>query len=71
MSAPASKPPERWPARLVRALAAWLRFLNGDTAYARYREHFARRHPGATPLSRAEFFRAETDRRWQGVRRCC
>ena len=61
-------------ARLKRwrdAVRVWLHWLNGDTAYARYREHACRAHPDQPPLSHAEFFRQETERRWHGVRRCC
>ena len=58
-------------ARLAAALASWLRWLNGDTAYARYRAHAQSAHPGRAPLTRAEFFREETERRWGGIRRCC
>ncbi len=63
-----------WPERLRRgraALRAWLAFLNGDAAYGAYRAHLATHHPEATPLDRAAFFRAEQDRRWNSVRRCC
>ncbi len=53
-------------------LRDYLRFLNGDTAYARYLAHWQQAHAGAgTPLSRANFFNQETDRRWSSVRRCC
>lgn len=58
-------------ARWRRAVASWLRWLNGDTAYLRYLEHARAAHPGKQPLSRAAFYREETERRWNGVRRCC
>lgn len=59
-------------ARVLDALKAWLAYLNGDAAYARYLAHWQHAHPDAgTPLSRAQFFREETARRWNGVRRCC
>lgn len=52
---------------------AWrtLREVSGDDAYERYLAH--RRTPDTPdpPLSRAEFFRAEQRRKWDGVRRCC
>lgn len=56
----------------ARLVSAW-RELNGDAGYARYlaehaRAHAAHEHP---PLSRAAFYRAEVERRWNGVRRCC
>jgi uncharacterized short protein YbdD (DUF466 family) len=58
------------------ALASCWRLLRtacGDDAYERYlahwREHHA--HENRPPLSRREFFRAELERRWNGVKRCC
>ena len=65
----------RW---IMLTLAVWaglrdyLRFLNGDTAYAHYLSHRQADHHGAgAPLSRGEFFKRETERRWASVRRCC
>lgn len=59
-------------ARLLLTLRKILRLLNGDTAYARYLEHWRMTHTGeGEPMSRAEFFTTETARRWNGVRRCC
>lgn len=57
----------------VRLLWQGLRQLSGEDAYERYLEHFARYHnePGATPLTKAEFFKRRQDRKWQGVNRCC
>jgi uncharacterized short protein YbdD (DUF466 family) len=50
----------------------YLRFLNGDTAYANYLAHWDQAHSSTdVPLSRADFFKQETDRRWCSVRRCC
>lgn len=57
--------------RLLDGLRQWLRWLNGDSAYEAYLRHCARRHPGQPVLDRAAFFRAETARRWNGIRRCC
>ncbi|MGD0960242.1 MAG: YbdD/YjiX family protein [Methylomonas sp.] len=47
--------------------------LNGDDAYRRYLIHWARHHAeqGQPALSRKEFFAAETQRKWNGVKRCC
>lgn len=49
------------------------RRLSGDDAYERYlahwREHHA--HDGGQPLSRQAFFKAEQERKWNEVRRCC
>ena len=53
---------------------AWrtLRELSGDDAYERYLAHRRTRHPSDAPApSRAEFFRADQERRWDGVKRCC
>ncbi|MGD9601321.1 MAG: CstA-like transporter-associated (seleno)protein [Gammaproteobacteria bacterium] len=66
----APEPPPR-----LHALWAWvreyLRFLNGDSAYARYVAHFRAIHGDGMPLTRGEFHRRELERRWSGVRRCC
>ena len=57
--------------------AAWNRFwaglrsITGDDAYERYLEHCRDRHPGVVPLDRGTFYRAELDRRWKEVNRCC
>lgn len=74
MSAPDSSIPES--ANVLRSLLenlrGYLRFLNGDVAYARYLAHWQTAHAvEGKPLSRTEFFRHETERRWNGVRRCC
>lgn len=70
----------RWLTLSLRGLWAGLRgylqYLNGDTAYAHYLAHWRVTHHGPqddfrAPLSRAEFFKRETERRWAGVRRCC
>ena len=61
--------------RRVRVIAAraWsaLRAILGDDAYERYVRHVHRRHPGSEPMTRAAFQRAELDRRWSQVNRCC
>jgi uncharacterized short protein YbdD (DUF466 family) len=53
--------------------AAWsvLRAVTGDDAYERYLAHRRRRHPDQEALDRAAFQRAELERRWKGVSRCC
>jgi len=58
-------------ARFLQSIWAGLRRLTGDDAYERYVAHCREHHPGSAPLTRADFFRAEQDRRWNGVRRCC
>lgn len=56
----------------VRQIWRWLRRLSGDDAYERYLVHWRTRHAAeAAPLARREFYRAELERKWNGVRRCC
>jgi uncharacterized short protein YbdD (DUF466 family) len=51
---------------------ATVRELSGDDAYERYLAHWRESHAGdGPPLERAAFFRAEQERKWEGVRRCC
>jgi uncharacterized short protein YbdD (DUF466 family) len=57
--------------RAWRALCASLSYLNGGAAYAHYCQHLQTHHRGTPPLSRADFYRQEQQRRWNGVRRCC
>jgi uncharacterized short protein YbdD (DUF466 family) len=47
--------------------------LNGDQAYQRYLIHWQQHHAESEtqPLSRKAFFAAETQRKWNGVKRCC
>lgn len=50
----------------------WLRQVSGDDAYERYLAHWRAAHAGCgAPLTRAEFFRGEQDRKWSRIRRCC
>ena len=53
------------------ALCAWLAWLNGDVAYRSFVAHQRSHHPASAPPSRAEFYRMEQERRWNGIRRCC
>lgn len=50
-----------------------LRTVSGDDAYARYLTHRREHHAleGGQALNRKAFFRAELERKWNGVRRCC
>jgi uncharacterized short protein YbdD (DUF466 family) len=54
---------------------AWrlLRELSGDDAYERYLAHWQEAHHGSgvRPLDRAQFFKSQQRRKWDGVRRCC
>ncbi|QWF71371.1 putative selenoprotein [Methylomonas paludis] len=58
--------------RLTILYNLWKR-LNGDTAYERYLAHWQQAHAAAgdKPLSRKAYFAAETQRKWNGVKRCC
>lgn len=56
---------------IFRSFWQTLRRITGDDAYERYLAHHDQHHAMETPLSRAEFFRAEQKRKWDGVRRCC
>ncbi|MGH8228403.1 MAG: YbdD/YjiX family protein [Steroidobacteraceae bacterium] len=55
----------------LRAAWRWLREATGDDAYERYTRHLAAAHPGAPLPTRREFYRAELQRKWSGVNRCC
>ena len=57
--------------RMWCATRVWLAWLNGDHAYQCFVQHQRQHHPEQVLPSRAEFFRMETERRWNGVRRCC
>ncbi len=58
-------------ARGLRLCWRALRALSGDDAYERYLEHWRERHGEATLPTRAQFYRAEQERRFSGIRRCC
>ena len=59
------------PSSLRRALGQWLAWLNGDTAYRAHIDHLRAHHPELPLPSRADFYRSETARRWNDIRRCC
>ncbi|MEW5790728.1 MAG: CstA-like transporter-associated (seleno)protein [Pseudomonadota bacterium] len=56
----------------LRRLWRGLRQVTGDDAYERYLVHWhaCHAHEGR-PLSRKAFFKAEQERKWNGIRRCC
>jgi uncharacterized short protein YbdD (DUF466 family) len=54
---------ERWS-------ALW-QTMRGEDAYTRYLRHAEFKHADRAPMTRKEFFKAEQERRWDGVRRCC
>jgi len=49
------------------------RNLNGDSIYQRYLIHWEQHHTlsESKPLNRKDFFAAETQRKWNGIKRCC
>lgn len=45
---------------------------NGEAAYQHYLAHWRQQHGSeGQPLSRKAFFVAETQRKWNGIKRCC
>jgi uncharacterized short protein YbdD (DUF466 family) len=48
-----------------------LRGVTGDDAYDRYLEHHQRTHPDDTPLTAAEFFKAQLEQKFSCVSGCC
>lgn len=50
-----------------------VRTAAGDDAYERYLRHWQQHHASerGQPMGRREFFKAELERKWNGVRRCC
>jgi uncharacterized short protein YbdD (DUF466 family) len=56
----------------LRRLWGALRTVTGDDAYERYLAHWRTHHDGeGSPLDRKAFFRAEQERKWNGIKRCC
>jgi uncharacterized short protein YbdD (DUF466 family) len=56
---------------LQRKLAFWCRQVTGEDAYERYCAHLKAQHPHLPVPTRAQFFREQQERKWQGVTRCC
>ncbi len=55
----------------VRRCWSILRRATNDDAYERYLTHAAAHHSHAAPLTRAQFFKQEQERKWAGIKRCC
>lgn len=65
----------RWRS-IKRLCLIWLRiwrYLNGESRYRRYLLHWQRHHANrhVPPLNRKAFFADETQRKWNGIKRCC
>ena len=52
-------------------VVACLRELIGADDYERYLQHHQQQHPDQAPLDRQQFYLAEQQRKWSGVKRCC
>ena len=50
-----------------------LRQFSGDDAYERYLAYWRTHHAAECnePLSRGDFAKAELERKWSGIKRCC
>ena len=56
----------------LKKILLFIRELSGDDAYERYLTHWQKHHTDeALPQTRAEFFKSELERKWNGVKRCC
>jgi uncharacterized short protein YbdD (DUF466 family) len=57
----------------LKKIIGFVREISGDDAYERYLVHWQQHHElqGVEPLSRQDFFKAEQERKWNGVKRCC
>jgi uncharacterized short protein YbdD (DUF466 family) len=62
---------QHWLLRFMGVVRDILRGATGSDSYERYCAHLASAHPGTPIPSRAEHFRACTEARWHGLRRCC
>ena len=57
---------------MLRRLWRTLRAVSGDDAYERYLAHWRAQHTDeGAPLDRKAFFKAEQERKWNGIKRCC
>jgi uncharacterized short protein YbdD (DUF466 family) len=57
----------------LKKIIGFIRQLTGDDAYERYLKHWQAHHaqPGILPQTREAFAKAECERKWNGVKRCC
>lgn len=52
-------------------LKNYLAEINGTNAYARFCSHHLEHHPETPCPTREDFFKAEQERKWKGINRCC
>ena len=57
--------------RLLRSAWHFVRQVSGDDAYERYRAHVLQAHGGQDAMTRAEYYKARTEQKWNRVTRCC
>lgn len=57
----------------LKKIIGFIREISGDDAYERYLAHWQKHHAeqGGEPQSRTAFFKAQQERKWNGVKRCC
>lgn len=57
----------------LQKIVGFIREISGDDAYERYLAHWQKYHAEqeSEPQTRAAFFKAEQERKWNGVKRCC
>jgi uncharacterized short protein YbdD (DUF466 family) len=57
----------------LKKVICFVREISGDDVYERYLIHWQQHHAqqGGEPQTRQEFFKAELERKWNGVKRCC
>lgn len=57
----------------LKKILEFVREISGDDAYERYLLHWQQHHTEqeGEPQTRAAFFKAEQNRKWNGVKRCC
>lgn len=58
---------------ILKKIVAFVREISGDDTYERYLLHWQKHHAEqeGEPQTRAAFFKAEQERKWNGVKRCC
>lgn len=57
----------------VAGVSSLWQHLNGETTYQSYLAHWRAQHAesGEPAMNRQAFFAAETQRKWNGIKRCC